>query len=205
MFTRLLFLFALLVLTGCGTIDRKFHNPLLEGEPGAHYAQGPVDYETNRVIYMRGAIRETSTGHFLTKRSRWRVEHPELMYVKTNKGEFFSQDEITAMALAPLTQPVFDNAERRQLTHLGLGYSLDLGSSAICLGVGASEAGPVAAAAPVAGLGILALHYYLTKQEMKATPLYFSVASRRTFGSKMTDFDAVEHGAVGVHNLLTCL
>jgi hypothetical protein len=202
-----LFLIALLTfcLIGCGTIDRARHDPLGAGEPGIHYKSGTADYESDRVIYMRGAIVETSTGHWLTKRTNWRVDHPERMYVKTNPGEHFTQAQIDALALAPLTQPVFDNAERRMLHGLAWGYGIDLGSSAICLGVGASEGGPIAAAAPVAGLGILALHYAVVRADMKQTPLYYSNANRKHFSDKMVDFNAVEHGAVGVHNLLTCL
>jgi hypothetical protein len=197
-------LFCLMMLSACASVQGLGHNPLDEGEPGVHYQTGTTDYESNRVIYMRGAIAETTTGHWLTKRTNWRVVHPEWMYVKTNPGEHFTQAQIDAMAVVPLTQPVFDNAERRMLHGLAWGYGADLGSSAICLGIGASEGGPIAAA-PIAGLGILALHYAVVRSDMKQSPLYFSNANRIHFAEKMVNFNAVEHGAVGIHNLLTCL
>jgi hypothetical protein len=155
---------------------------------------------------MRGALAETQSGHWLTKKTRVRVVRPELMYVKTNPGEHFTQDQITAMALAPLQVPVYDNAERRMFWGLVTGYGVDSGSTAVCLALkhGAHEAGPIAASAPIAGALILVGHAALVRYDMGRSPLYFSNSNRTQFGEKMVDFNAVEHGAIGLRNLFKC-
>jgi hypothetical protein len=194
-------LLCLFALAGCASSPIARHNPLEPGEPGIHYKSGLVIYETDRLIADREG--------FVPDKGR-RDGHTGAVYCKGAPGQSApSKAECDQIVFDTFNLPVMDNAEKRMLTRLDTGYLLDVGSTVACQAFGSAvvEAGPIASLGPAgvaAGLGILVLHRQMTKSEMKNTSLYHSVARHRTLGAKVTEFDAWEHGAVGLHNLALC-
>lgn len=192
---------ALLLLSACGSIDRKFHDPLAEGEPGVIY---PAAYRADNKdipIYENSDMIVDGYGVAFDKKYNGTFGK---VYFKTDRP--LTQAEMDKRVSESLTGAYYDKAEKRMFRSLLTADVADVGISAACIASkGAVEAGPIAAASPLLGIGILGLHVGMTRHEMAVTPRFQSVARRNRFAETMVDVNTVAHGAAAVRNLLLCL
>lgn len=193
---------ALLLLSACGSIDRKFHDPLAEGEPGVIY---PAAYRADNKdvpIYENSDL--IVLGHGVAFDKKYNGVFGERYFKLAGKTPL-TDAEMTRIESESLTGAYYDKAEKRMFRSLLVADTADVGLSVACIaGKGAVEAGPIAAASPVLGIGILGLYAGMTRHYMTVTPRFQSIARRRDFAETMVDVNVVTHGAAAVRNAILC-
>jgi hypothetical protein len=196
---------ALLLLSACGSIDRKFHDPLAEGEPGIIYPAAYLADNKDVPIYENSDL--IVLGHGVAFDKKYNGVFGERYFKLAGKTPL-TDAEMTRIESESLTGDYYDKAEKRMFRSLLVADTADIGLSVACIaGKGAVEAGPIAGAGPagaIVGLGILGLHVGMTRHEMAVTPRFRSVAHRKRFAETMVDVNTVTHGAAAVRNAFLC-
>lgn len=187
--------------------DAYYTNP---EHPSRHYdcarTGAVVAYENSDVIFLCGGLDVRTEKHFLRGDVvHWQVRDASKLLVKLPGAipvdkQAEAQVFIDQLALAQLTEPFYDSAEKRQVRFLGAGLALDLLGTAAGLGGGVcSEVGPVASHVPVLSVLISGGYFLHARHSAKRTPRFFTTSSQ--FAPYVI---GAEHTVAGLHNLLTC-